>query len=73
MLKDEERVMDAWGGAQWVVVTLIFIRTFLGAARASGAITVKEPEQKPSLWGRYWSSRVSDAAIVLVLLWGNFF
>lgn len=66
-------MMAEWGGAQWVVVTLIAIRTFLGAARASGAITVKEPERKPSLWSRYWSSRISDAVIVLVLLWGDFF
>ena len=65
--------MNAWGGAQWLVVTVIAIRTILGAARANGTITVREPEQKPSLWSRYWSSRIADAVVVLVLLWGGFF
>lgn len=65
--------MNDWGGAQWVVVTLLLIRTALGAAQASGAITVRKLEHKPSLWGRYWSNRITDVAIASVLYWGDFF
>jgi hypothetical protein len=63
--------MGDWGGAQWLIAILMIIRSFMGAATASGAVTVRK--QDSTLWSRYWSGRVSDVLLVLVLVWGGFF
>lgn len=63
--------MDTWGGAQWVMVSAIVVRCILGAAVASGSLTVHERQQ--SLWAKYWGKRINDALIISLLIWGGFF
>lgn len=63
--------MESWGGAQWLVVFVLLLRMLLGAAKASRIIVI--PQRPVSPWGTYWTSRLLDVALVIVLIWGGFF
>ncbi len=63
--------MNDWGGAQWLIIFILAIRFVLGAAKARGTLHVPVAVIPP--WQQFWSARIADLALLVLLLWGGFF
>jgi hypothetical protein len=64
--------MTDWGGAQWLVLFLMFVRAVAGIGVASGRLKF-EAKPTDSKVGTYLGRRVSDVVLLGILLWGGFF
>ncbi|MBD0416518.1 hypothetical protein [Oryzicola mucosus] len=64
-------MMDDWGGAQWLIIFLLSVRTVLGYAAASGIVTFDDRPVSPG--ARNITNRILDIIFLAVLVWGGFF
>jgi len=63
--------MADWGGAQWLILFLLALRVFTGAAKANGTLVIGESPSSP--WVHYVVKRCVDATFLAILIWGDFF
>lgn len=68
--------MTDWGGAQWVLLTWVFMMNLMvPAVLRAGGVTGKDGQRASATkWaGFYLSKVISATALITVLWWGGFF
>lgn len=60
--------MDVWGGAQWTFLSLMVVKFIVTAVATQ--VPILGVEISPRIW---ICGKLSDLALLLVLIWGGFF
>lgn len=65
---------ESWGGAQWVLATLIFMRVTIPlTVRAGGVRFVGDGEKPRLVWlAEYLAKLTTIVGLVIILAWGGF-
>lgn len=67
--------MDDWQGPQWVLATLLLLRTVTAPLFRVGLIRAGATQRQawPEWWGKWLFDLIARLGLVAILAWGGFF